>query len=422
MYEYYRNYNWGAGPQDGGGYYLNRLIGHADFHFGECVRVFFEVKSGLALARNGGPLPAIHEDKLDLSQRFVELDLVARNRPITIKVGRQELNYGESSLVSIRELNVRREFDGVKLTFRPPRWQVDAFAAKPAQTKPGFFDDSPTPSQTLWGIWATTTESLPKPLTQLDLYYLGLARKEARFDQGTARERRHTLGVNAHGKKGDFSFFLEGDIQFGKFGSGRLLAWKYAQMLSYGFPRGRFRPVVSILGAISSGDKNPGDPDLQTFHPLFPKGLYYGYMDSTSGSLNAIVIHPKVGLQLSKTLSLAADSFFFWRQRTSDGLYSQPGFFLRTGQVTQARYVGALQDLDVVWRLDRHTTVQFLVAYYEVGPLRSRDSASRQEHRLFLGKDELQILAILRVGQGDTKKCLQVRRHQKFRLSCSRES
>ena len=31
FYEHYRNYNWGAGPQDGNGYYLNRFLGSADF-------------------------------------------------------------------------------------------------------------------------------------------------------------------------------------------------------------------------------------------------------------------------------------------------------------------------------------------------------------------------------------------------------
>jgi hypothetical protein len=32
------------------------------------------------------------------------------------------------------------------------------------------------------------------------------------------------LGINLHGRKNDLFFFGEGDIQFGKFGSGQLLA------------------------------------------------------------------------------------------------------------------------------------------------------------------------------------------------------
>jgi hypothetical protein len=111
---------------------------------------------------------------------------------------------------------------------------------------------------------------------------------------------------------------------------------------------------------------------------LFPKGLYYGYMDFTSGSLNAIVTHPKLSLQLARSLSLGAESFFFWRLVASDGLYSQAGVFLRTGQDTKARYVGAEQSLDLVWTADRHTTFQFIAGYYEVGPyLRETPPAGR---------------------------------------------
>ena len=87
----------------------------------------------------------------------------------------------------------------------------------------------------------------------------------------------------------------------------------------------------------------------------------------TSGSLNAIVVHPIASLQLSRMLSLNLDSFFFWRQSTSDGLYSQSGMFLRTGQNSRPRYVGATQDLSIAWHVDRHTTLRFLAAYYEIG-------------------------------------------------------
>ena len=67
---FYRNYNWGLGPQDDNGYYLNRFIGHADFHFGRQMRVFFELKSGVVAGRNGGPRPSQDEDKLDLKSAF----------------------------------------------------------------------------------------------------------------------------------------------------------------------------------------------------------------------------------------------------------------------------------------------------------------------------------------------------------------
>jgi hypothetical protein len=143
-YEFYRNYNWGSGLQDHNGYYLNRLMGHADLHLGARVRLFAEFQSGIEVGRTGGPRRFVDEDKLDLSQAFIELNL-------------------------------------------------------------------------------------------------------------------------------------------------------------------------------------------------------------------------------SSSVSLNVDSFFLWRQGIADGLYSQSGAFLRPAGPSRARYVGATQDVSIQWRLDAHTTVQFLAAYYEVG-------------------------------------------------------
>ena len=367
-YEVYRDYNWGSGPQDRNGYYLNRFIGHSDFHLGPSVRIFAEFESGLEFGRNGGPRPAIDEDKLDLSQLFLELSLWKRQHsvPIAPRVGRQDFNYGDGSLVSLRDLNVRRPFDLIKLILKRQEWRIDVFAAKPVVTSPGFFDDAPDHTQTFWGMWATDRKK-QSLVRQLDFYYLGLYRKNAQFDQGTARGRRNTVGLNAHESASGFALLQEGDLQFGSFGAGQLLAWKLAQGVSYSVPRVQYHPVLEIQGAISSGDKNSQNADLQTFYPLFPAGLYYGDMVFTSGSLNAIVVHPSLAMQLSKSLTLDVDSFSLWRQRTTDGLYSQSGVFLRSGAASQSRYVGATQDLDIASRANRHTAVRFLAAYYETG-------------------------------------------------------
>lgn len=368
FYELYRNYRWGAGPQDSNGYYLNRFLGSADFHLGSSTRFFFELKSGLEFGRNVGPRPVQDEDKLDINQLFIEFQSPSHgDRPrASLKIGQQDLQYGEGSLLDARDLNVRRSFDGIKLILRPKDWQVDLFAMRPALSKPGLFDDYPDHTQTLWGVYATTSKHLPRLIRQLDAYYLGLDRKFAQFAQGSGRDQRHTVGFLIHGAKGNFSYLEEGDLQFGKFGRGNILAWKYAQDLSYSFSHVKFRPVPSLLFGISSGDKNPADTDLQTFYPLFPKGLYYGVIDD-SGSLNAIVLHEKIALQISTKVSLAPDSFFFCRQRTTDGLYSQPGVLLRSGLASQKKYVGALQDIAITWTVDLHTTVQLLGAYYEAG-------------------------------------------------------
>jgi hypothetical protein len=368
FYEIYRRYNWGAGPQDGNGYYLQRMMGSTDFHLGDRIRVFVEFRSGDVFGRKGGPRPSQDKDTLDVSQAFAGLTLIhGDHKPkLELKLGRQELNYGEGSLLAIRELNVRRTFDGVKTIIRPSDWRIDLLAFRPGLIKPGVFNDGIDSSQALWGAWASRPIKKRSFWRQADVYYLGLDRKQARFQQDTARELRHTVGVILHAQQDAFSMFTEADFQFGSFGADNIRAWKYAQSMSWSFPDRPLRPMVSLLGAVSSGSTSTDSHVLQTFNPLFPRGLYYGYIDST-GSPNATVIHPELSLTISPTVSILATHFSFWRTSTADGIYSQPGFFLRAGNENQARYVGSLQDLAIRWRADRHTTFEALATYYEAG-------------------------------------------------------
>jgi hypothetical protein len=82
---------------------------------------------------------------------------------------------------------------------------------------------------------------------------------------------------------------------------------------------------------------------------LLPNSKYqrgsirYGYIDST-GSPNAIVLHPELSLTISPTVSMVATHFSFWRTST-----------------------GSLQDLAIRWRADRHTIFEALATYYEAG-------------------------------------------------------
>src|SRR5262245_48145719 len=108
------NDNWGQQPFTNS--YLNqRYVFHVDVHYGEHVRSFVELKSGLNTGRTGGPRP-IDEKKLDFQAAFVEVGTGNDRSSIEVRVGRHELEYGSGRLIDVREgPNVRLSFDGVKI-------------------------------------------------------------------------------------------------------------------------------------------------------------------------------------------------------------------------------------------------------------------------------------------------------------------
>src|SRR2546425_1120728 len=365
-YEYYHNSLWGRGPQDGGGYLLERYMVHADAHFAEYVRVFAQFKSDLEDGRNGGPRPT-DEDDFDLHQAFFDVRVpLSDTDALAFRIGRQELTYGSSRLVSVREEpNVRRTFDGAKVILKLADWQVDAFAVKPVRTKTGVLDDDPDPARDFWGVYAATPVSW-LPGGHIDLYYLGLDREDAGFDQGTAREQRHTLGTRIWGRKGGWDYNFEFVYQFGSFGGGDIQAWTAASDTGFTFQDGPLKPRLGMRADITSGDNNPNDSDLQTFNPLFPKGSYFGE-PALIGPANHIDVHPQLDLALRRNLTLTLDWDCFWRESTRDGIYGPAVNLIQSGQTSDARYVGNQAEALLVWRIDRHFTFSADYAHFFAG-------------------------------------------------------
>ena len=101
QYQWLNHTSWGEGVEDQDGYLLQRYMLHADVHFGPHFRVFGQLKSGLITGKNSPP-DLTEEDRLDVHQAFVDVRLGTADKDLTVRLGRQEMVYGSSRLVSLR--------------------------------------------------------------------------------------------------------------------------------------------------------------------------------------------------------------------------------------------------------------------------------------------------------------------------------
>ncbi|TGE08375.1 alginate export family protein [Hymenobacter fodinae] len=362
-----RHNDWGAGPEDRNGYLLERYMLHTDWHAGPHVRVFGQLKSGLVHGKSFEP-ELTEKDQLDLHQAFLDLrvgDPAAHS--LTVRLGRQEMAYGSSRLISWREApNVRQTFDGGRLLWRTPGLALDGFLTRPATTEPGVFDDKPNPNVWFWGLYGVKTI---KPLAGgLDLYYLGFDNKLARYQQGRAPERRHSVGGRWWGSPGNWRYNIEAVYQFGQFGRGQIQAWTASGEFGYLFKDLPLRPLLQLRTEHISGDRNPDQPDLQTFNPLFPKGAYFGQA-ALIGPANLRDVHPVLTLYPTSDdrVAISLDWDFFWRARRTDGLYSVPYVLSRPGSASQARYIGDQLTAELDWQVQRHWELELFLTYFRAG-------------------------------------------------------
>ena len=372
-FQFYNNFDFGTTPGPNA-FLTQRYLFHGDFHFGPNIRFFGQLVSGLENGRIGGPLPDIDENVFDAHQAF--LDLVqhfGENDTLTWRLGRQEMLYGSGRLIDVREgVNLRRSFDAARLLFRLGDWSVDGFWSKPVLNRPGVFDDIPYPNLSLWGVYAVRPFAwLPDGHT--DLYYLGYENTRATFDKATPElstgyELRNSLGTRLWGHPMPWEYDIEAIWQFGRFGRGSIEAGAIASATRYNFDELPLRPRVGLVADITSGDRNPRSPNLQTFNPMFPTGAYLN-LANPIGPANFIQLHPTTDVRFGDKVTLLADWAFVWRESVDDGIYGPfVGPPIRTGQLSRNPFVGSSPSVTLTWNATRHITILASYVHFFAGP------------------------------------------------------
>ena len=354
--EYVSNPNFSDSPP-GNIYQMQRYFLHTDVHLGERFRFFGELASSLVDGRNGGPRPSLDEEKMYVHQGFFDLGLWKSGRDsLTMRAGRQEMAFGSQNLVSTRDgRNIRRSLDGARLTWVKGDWTVDLLAVRPTLENKDYFDNPPNHSQSFWAAYAVHPfQFLPRG--NIDLYYMGLDNKSVPFDgKGTGREQRQTLGTRLWGTTEHWDYNDEFTFQWGWFRSGDIRAWAVSTEHGYRLDQAPLRPRFGLRAVAFSGDRNPSSRNVGTFNSIYEKGPYFSYAELFARR-NLVVLQPSADMKLTKTVSLTFNPAFFWRESTSDGLYSVGNSVIVPGSKSNSRFIATQASTQLQWRMTRNLT------------------------------------------------------------------
>lgn len=374
QYFYFKNEDFGDEPKDKDGYMLNRLLVHGDLHIGKCFRTFMQLQSSGA---GGRPAASpVDDNPLELHQAFMDIStLPAATLKLTLRTGRQELSYGSQRLVSVREgPNNRQAFDAVKVMSNWKNSQADLFFSHYVAARKGIFDDKFNKNTLFWGSY-WTFKQIPV-FGGIDLYYLGLQRKEAAFDNIKGKETRHSFGTRLFGNAGNWDYDAEAVYQFGAIGESNIAAWTASLNTNYQFNNCFLRPELGLKTELISGDKKADDNKIQTFNPLFPRGGYFG-LAALIGPANLFDIHPAASLNFSKKTSLNFDVDFFWRYSINDGIYGPNTALLYSGKLTTERHIGNQFSTDFVFTPNPYIYLRAEFTWLKAGSYLKQVSAGK---------------------------------------------
>ncbi|HEV8607005.1 MAG TPA: alginate export family protein [Tepidisphaeraceae bacterium] len=362
-YDYFNNSNFAAGAQDEDGFFLTRLLAHVDAHFGKNFRLFLQLNSAFVHDRVGGARPG-DADYIDIQQAFADFQIpINSSTSALFRIGRQELIYGAQRLIGPNDwVNVRRTFDGAKVSLSTPNNVLDVFLVRPIDIHKQSLNGE---DESTWFAGIYNVTALPDLLkgahSKLDLYLLALDKQQSEIN--AVDSTTYTLGARLHTTPEPWDFDLELDGQLGKFDGDSISAWSIATEAGYTFSQFIFSPRASLGLDAASGSPDPAHRFNQLFPPTY---TYLGHI-YIFGRENIIDLHPGLIVNLTSSVALQLDQHFFWRQNTHDAVYNLAGGIVRFSTASDEPYLGNEFDSVINWQINRHTSAYLGYAHFFPG-------------------------------------------------------
>lgn len=308
-------------------------------------RIFAQEESTIAgNADAGNP-----NNVFDLHQGYLDLNKIGRS-PVSLRLGRQELVYGEERLVgAFGWSNIGRSFDAGKIRLGGGRFWVDGFFAWNEKTGGNEYFSG------LYGSWKVT------PTMTYEAYSLLLWDNDGDGAPGVTGTKIVTLGDRLAGSLWDkkFDYGVEAALQIGKTEPNNHMAYAVHVRAGYTFDVS-WKPRLGIEYNLASGD-DTGTARVERFNNLFPTNHdKYGYIDFTSWrNIHDIVattsVNPATGLLLR------LDYHLFLLPEPADGMFQASGAQLRAGAPAVSHLAG--HEVDLLVKYEWTQSVNFLGGY-----------------------------------------------------------
>ena len=307
-----------------------------------------------------------------MHQAFVEWNILQKNNTlISFRAGRQEIGYGTSRLIGIREgPNLRRSFDMARLILQQGKAFLNFLYGRETNINFYTFDNTSNifeaqgNSPILWGVY--WQRPLPSDIRKVDVYYFGFKSNLAQFNDVLGEELRHSLGIRSYGKLGRFSYNTELIYQFGTINNARISAFNLEADWKFLLAKKGWKPMLGIKLDWSSGDESVGDGKIQTFNPMFVNPATYS-LAAVNTPANITSFHPNITLTPAKGLVILVDYALFYRTQTADGVYVPPRFLTRPANGSTDKHVGDVVGLQIRYDLHRNITFDVRSSYFIPG-------------------------------------------------------
>ncbi len=301
-----------------------------------------------------------NQNTWDLHQLWMRLG-DAEKYHFAVKVGRQELNFGEQRLVGAAPwLNAPRVFDAAVATVAFSGWRADVFASSVVNSVDGQLDHHKQ-GNPFYGAYGSFGQLVHKatiepyyfwriaPVGYTPAYASGA---KGHFDEGT-------VGFRWVGNlPAEFDYGVEMARQDGTLGVESIGAWAGHWVIGRSFTGSRLKPRLVAEYNYASGTANPTGTHVGTFDQLYPSGHdKFGLTDQV-GWRN--IRDVRAGAEFKPTAKLTLSGIYhdYWLADARDGLYAATGAVVaKSLSGTAGTHVGQELDAQGVYKVNRAVQV-----------------------------------------------------------------
>jgi hypothetical protein len=291
-----------------------------------------------------GPTTAPFRGPFDLRTAFA--DVGDAKAPVALRIGRQEIVFGESRLLgSLPWVNTGRSWDAARVILRTSMFQVDVFGASLVRSLPDEFDKSGNGNR-LAGAYATSTTLLPH--TTVEPYVFWRRDINLRSELGTLGTlSQTTVGTRVAGQlPARLDYGVEMALQRGGLDADSVNAWAGHWQLRESFS-GWAAPKATSEYNYATGDRAANDGRRQTFDQLYPTGHDKLGLADQIGWRNIHHIREGVEITPFKATPISLNYHSWWLASATDGLYAASGALLVPRVVGGAANTHVGQELDL---------------------------------------------------------------------------
>ena len=323
-------------------YWLSRFRVNASVTASPAFTVQLQVQDARVAKKTLGTTGTPFSAPFDLRMAFA--DVGATTGPVTLRVGRQELVYGEQRLVGhVSWLNAARTFDGAKLTLRGKGVTAEVFATSVVRILDGEFDRSGD-GNWFTGAYVTTPHLGPHAIEPFVFWRRDRNRTTETATPGDLSQT--TAGFRLTGTlPARLDYGVEMAVQRGSLGTDAVGAWAGHWQLRHSVP-GRGTAKLTGEYNYATGDADPSDGIRGAFDQLYPTPHDKTGLADQIGWKN--VHHVRAGFEFTpwRGLPITTNYHSWWLAETRDGVYSAGGLpVARVIAGAASRHVG--QEVDV---------------------------------------------------------------------------